>query len=353
MRSWRYRIGISLFLIVASMTVASAACPTFTAFANGNVADANPVMNNFNYILQCPVFARNVGIGIPSAAYSLQVNTGIDQNLAVYQPLHFTSGVTLQSTTDAGSALQPLELRGTSFDLADGNVGIGIANAAYKLQVNTGANQNFAVYRPVHFGSGVTLQSTTDTGSSLLPLELRGSSIDLADGYVGIGTSSPAQALDVSGTIRQSACVSASLQANGSGDIICTVSDARLKNIRGEYEDGLDAILRITPRRFTYKPTASDSTEILVHVGFIAQNVKEVIPEAVAIQHSGYYSLDTTAILAASVNAIKQLKADNDRQSAEVRYLLKAVSRQDQEISTLKTSLAIIRNKRRVQTASN
>ena len=37
------------------------------------------------------------------------------------------------------------------------------------------------------------------------------------------------------------------------------------------------------------------------------------IPQAVARQHNGYYSLDTTAILAASVNAIKELKAANDR----------------------------------------
>ncbi len=79
--------------------------------------------------------------------------------------------------------------------------------------------------------------------------------------------------------------------------------------------------MQITPQRFMYKPTKSNPIETFVHAGFIAQNVKEVIPEAVARQRSGYYSLDTTAVLAAAVNAIKQLKERNDRQSAEINKL--------------------------------
>jgi FtsZ-binding cell division protein ZapB len=40
-------------------------------------------------------------------------------------------------------------------------------------------------------------------------------------------------------------------------------------------------------------------------VGFSAQNVKSVLPEASALQDSGYWSLDDTAISALMVNAIK------------------------------------------------
>ena len=44
------------------------------------------------------------------------------------------------------------------------------------------------------------------------------------------------------------------------------------------------------------------------------------IPQAVALQKNGYYALDTTAILAASVNAIKELQAINERQTRQLRH---------------------------------
>lgn len=139
-------------------------------------------------------------------------------------------------------------------------------------------------------------------------------------GYVGIGKN-PERKLDVDGTIRQSGCTMAgTLAVNGSGDIICS-SDARLKNIRGRYTDGLKAIARLQPVLFTYKPTKTNPTENFVHAGFIAQEVRAIIPEASAMQRDGYYSLDTTAVLAASVNAIKQLKTINESQRVEIQKL--------------------------------
>ncbi|MDD5164827.1 MAG: tail fiber domain-containing protein [Patescibacteria group bacterium] len=119
-------------------------------------------------------------------------------------------------------------------------------------------------------------------------------------GKVGIGITNPGQALDVTGTIRQSACKTAgTLSANTSGDIICT-SDERLKNIYGYYQGGLAALSAINPIKFSYKG------EDFVHVGFSAQNVKSVLPEASALQDSGYWSLDDTSITALTVNAIKE-----------------------------------------------
>lgn len=145
-------------------------------------------------------------------------------------------------------------------------------------------------------------------------------------GNVGVGTSTPGQPLDVVGTIRQSGCTTAgTLSANASGDIICT-SDARLKNVHGAYNGGLKVLERIQPERFTYKPTKSNPIETFVHVGFIAQNVRKSLPEATALQRDGYYSLDTTAVLAAAVNAIKELKADNDRQATEIGLLKRQVA---------------------------
>ncbi|MDP3004190.1 MAG: tail fiber domain-containing protein, partial [Candidatus Azambacteria bacterium] len=122
-----------------------------------------------------------------------------------------------------------------------------------------------------------------------------------ASGNVGIGTTTPAQALEVKGSIRQSGCITAgTLSANVTGDIICT-SDENLKDIFGFYQGSLDVLSSINPIRFSYKG------ESFIHVGFSAQNVKAVLPEASALQNNGYWSLDNTSVIALTVNAIKEL----------------------------------------------
>jgi hypothetical protein len=124
--------------------------------------------------------------------------------------------------------------------------------------------------------------------------------IDALTNRVGIGNSSPGQKLDVTGTIRQSAAVSCSLQTNASGDIIC-ISDQNLKHDIEDYSGGLEALRTITPSRFKY------NGENYEHLGFIAQNVRSVLPEATPEQAGGHLGLDTTAILSASVSAIQEL----------------------------------------------
>jgi hypothetical protein len=205
----------------------------------------------------------------------------------------------------------------------NGNVGIGTTSPGAKLDVEgvgaapvTSGTSSTAISRVRATNTNVVLdsgalstspwtfwQQVTDSShlNSSYPLALNPNG-----GNVGIGTTSPRASLEVAGTIRQSNCTTAgTLSTNTSGDIICT-SDARLKNVLGAYSGGLEAIMHIEPQRFTYRPTRSNPVEMFVHAGFIAQNVKDVIPEASAMQRSGYYSLDTTAILAAAVNAIKE-----------------------------------------------
>jgi hypothetical protein len=165
-------------------------------------------------------------------------------------------------------------------------------------------------------------------------------------GNVGIGTTGPAQKLEVDGTIRQAGCITAgTLSVNSAGDIICS-SDARLKEIHGSYRDGLEVISGIDPVLFSYKPTAKDPSESFIHAGFTAQNVKAVIPQASALQRDGYYSLDTTAILAAAVNAIKELKSRNEAQAIQIH-------RQDALIAGLVRRLDIIERRTEKKTVLN
>ena len=98
------------------------------------------------------------------------------------------------------------------------------------------------------------------------------------------------------------------------GGIVTTLtgsSDERLKENIEPYSGGLAAILAINPKRYSWNAEGQRRTKFKPgqrFIGFIAQNVAEGIPEAVGFE-DGFLSLDTRPILAALVNAVKELNA--------------------------------------------
>lgn len=341
---------VTLIFVMVS-NVANATCAySFSSFSNGDPANAAQVMGNFNYILQCPNFIGPVGIGVaaPSAIFHI-----VDTNGGIFFDGSGATYNRFKSTTVAASVGRDLMFTtadvGTSPNLYiahSGYVGIGTASPSAILHV---ADTNGGMFFDGSGPSYNRIKSTTATASVgralMFTAQNSGTTADFyisSAGNIGIGTDSPAAKLVVSGTIRQSNCTTAgTLSTNTSGDIICA-SDARLKNILGDYADGLNAITQITPQRFTYKPTPTNPVETFVHAGFIAQDVRRAIPQATALQRSGYYSLDTTAILAASVNAIKELKIANDRQAKEITQLRLKLQQQARDIQDTRRRLTAI-----------
>ena len=101
------------------------------------------------------------------------------------------------------------------------------------------------------------------------------------------------------------------------GGIVTTladVSDERLKD-SSPYEGGLRNIAKIKPIRFSYNDHGANVTGFAKDkqfVGFSAQNVRRVLPEAVtqSATHPDYLAFDDRPVIAALVNAVKEL---NDR----------------------------------------
>ena len=85
-----------------------------------------------------------------------------------------------------------------------------------------------------------------------------------------------------------------------------STSDERLKDIKGDFVKGLDAILNLKPINFTWKKEAGMKSES-VNSGFSAQQVREFIPEAVYEDPNGILVIDDRAIMAVLVNAVKEL----------------------------------------------
>jgi hypothetical protein len=134
--------------------------------------------------------------------------------------------------------------------------------------------------------------------------------------FMGVGTSSPWRTLSVAGTMAASGlntgtggnylCIDPItgeiLRGNGSA---CTASSMRFKDNVNDISYGLDAVLRLRPVSFTYKPEMNSGTS--THLGFIAEEVAGVIPELVSRNTNGeVQGLDYPTVTAVLTKAIQE-----------------------------------------------
>jgi len=136
-----------------------------------------------------------------------------------------------------------------------------------------------------------------------------------AQGGVGIGTANPQRPLDVAGNIR------------ASGNMECValnqVSDLRLKTDIQPICDALSKIELLQGVSFRWNQNAKSvgATPGDQQIGVIAQDVEQVFPELVSTTNNGYKSVDYTKLTAVLLEAIKELKAQNEKQQAEIENL--------------------------------
>ena len=130
-------------------------------------------------------------------------------------------------------------------------------------------------------------------------------------GNVGIGTTAPTDTLSVNGT--------ASKPGGGTWAVF---SDERLKNIKGTFTSGLNAVMRLQPLRYEYK--ADNALGIKSqgeHIGFGAQAVQRVIPEAVTQNANGYLMVNNDPIIWTMLNAIKEQQKEIVELKRQIRQL--------------------------------
>lgn len=206
----------------------------------------------------------------------------------------------------------------------NGNVGIGTGTPNAALQLgNVSSNRRIVMYENANndhefYGLGINpaavrYQVGTPLSSHIFYAAVNSTTSTelmriLGSGRVGIGTAAPGGQFELS--LDQGRKPSTSTWT--------ITSDERLKTINGTYTKGLNEILQLNPITYKYKNTEGRtfSEQVLKtqNVGFSAQDVQKVFPEAVATDEDGYLNLNIHPILVTYVNAIKELNEKNEAQ---------------------------------------
>jgi len=210
----------------------------------------------------------------------------------------------------------------SSIDIsASGSVGIGTASPAKPLHVisptatdgiavGKNDNLNLLLIGYDNTNNAGTIGSFAGGGANTLNLNPLG-------GNVGIGTSAPTQLLSVNGT--------AGKPGGGTWDVF---SDERLKNIKGRYNTGLKALMQLQPIRYEYKPNNPLGIKFEgENIGFGAQSLQKIIPEAVTMNSAGYLMVKSDPILWTMLNAIKEQQKEIAELKAQIHSLQKASHR--------------------------
>ena len=140
-------------------------------------------------------------------------------------------------------------------------------------------------------GEGLELVYDTDSNLGLIQSFDRNNNswgnLYLGNGNTGIGTTNPSVALDVIGDIEYTGTIT-------------DVSDIRLKENIEPIEGALNKVL--TLEGFTYNLIGDDNRS----VGFSAQDILKVLPEAVKKIDDQYYGVDYTQMIPLLLEAIKE-----------------------------------------------
>jgi len=190
-----------------------------------------------------------------------------------------------------------------------GNVYINLKSTAsdgtYALALNGNAKGGFGY---VCNGDYLTIFNGTDP---------KFNNIAIKGGNLGIGTNTPTHLIHLAG----------GAYCNGTGDWITGSDISYKKDIKTLTEYGLEEVKHLRPVTYIHKQDSENKKQI----GFIAQEVKKVIPE-VTDGEDGSMGMAYQRLVPVLVNAIKEQQQIIESQNAKIKLIMERLDKLEKEI---------------------
>ncbi|MBK9419183.1 MAG: tail fiber domain-containing protein [Flavobacteriales bacterium] len=277
------------------------------------------------------IIEGSVGIGTTTATDKLTVRTATSN----YGLTHTDGTITLGSFvggssgggwlgTKSNHALHLFTNNSTAqmTVATNGNVGIGTTGPGARLEVLAPSSSNSApAFKAEMSGANLLVYKGANNATVVENTSGTHLALQAAGGNVGIGTTTPAQRLSVTGNI----CYTGTIGA---------CSDRRYKTDFTPLRGSLAKVGLLQGLYYTWRTEEFPEKEFPAErqLGFIAQDIEALFPEVVLTDAQGYKSVDYGRLTPVLVEAVKELNALVQEQQA-------TISEQHTTLNTLRTQL--------------
>jgi hypothetical protein len=307
-----------------------------TSDANGLASWETPASNPWQTSGSNIYFnTGNIGIGTASPAAKLDLSANQGPNLIIRD-------------SDGGSGRPGIQFVNNNIHYIGGDDG---SEEVFGFYSGYGSNRTYAaklnVHGPATNNWGKYIGLTHDGNHGRIYTDAGYLILEPAEQRVGLGTDDPTQSLDVNGNARFRIIASDAyygvLNRKSDGTLTTATSDERLKENINSLQNSLDKIMQLRGVSFTWKSNPEYGTRI----GFIAQEFEKVIPELVYTNEvDGYKGINYAEATAVIVEAVKEqqkliedLKAENEKLKAENESTSKNLKKIREEADKLSARL--------------
>ena len=263
----------------------------------------------------------DVGAGNLINATAIGSNAQVDaSNALVLGSINGVNGSTSDTNVGIGTTAPTARLHVVGTTGLIGNVGIGTTAPSAKLSViatGDGANvlhlgiERAWVFKQFGSGASTALELTgADASNNNKNFVIN------TTGNVGIGTQGPLDRLHVFGDLRIGVFgTNGCLKNNNGGTIIGNcASDARFKRGITPVTPVLTRLARLQPVHYFWRAAEFPERNFGAarEMGLIAQEVEQVLPELVTTDAQGFKAVDYSKLPLLTIQAVKELKAENE-----------------------------------------